>query len=93
MELGVEEKTTAKKKGDAKNMGKTFYFTKLTKKTLARRSRGRSKNLNQKGKAISFFLRKSKKNSEHNKAQNISCRFPLSLRQIPSRQLLTKRII
>jgi len=43
MESGEEEKTTAKKKGATKKMGKARYFSKLTKKTLARRSRGKQK--------------------------------------------------
>jgi len=41
MESGEEEKATAKIKQAVKKMGKALYFSKLTKKTLARRSQGK----------------------------------------------------
>jgi hypothetical protein len=78
MDSDGEEKATAKEKGAAKKMGKALNFSKLTKKTLARRSRVKQKP-EAKGKSHLFLFENIKeelreKNSEHNKTQNISCR-------------------
>ena len=61
MESGVEEKTTAKKKGSRrKRERQRLLLFKTDEGDLGKEKQGPSKNLNQKGKAISFLLRKSK---------------------------------